>query len=381
MSVRSSMFLLVVVSTFLTVSCGKGVPASTNADVATGSIIVGDVNWQEVIAFDDSSDVRKNSKAVADIQFSNTGRCTGFLISDNVLMTNHHCITSAADVVGMKVFMKHEKGVSKSNQGEITCDEFIGNDEELDFALVKCEGTPGQTYGKVVLDTTEPVEGDSVYVIHQNCDYYTDYNCDWTKKVSEGKVVGLRGDVLYDADTLGGSSGSPVFNADSDKVYAIHHAGYGGWGGRGVYNGAVSMSRIVPFILENFPSVLAQDQDDSDSTDKPSSDNNTAETATDLGEGFSQYVEIDSEDDVDFYKAEMKAGEVLDFRIFFSHSEGDLDFEVLKKMGSSYKVVSRKESSSDNEAVRLRVNSSNTYYIKVFGYKGAKAKYKVQFKK
>ena len=132
-----------------------------------------------------------NANAVADVQFSNGGRCTGFFVSDDTLMTNHHCIGAASDVVGMKVYMKHEKGVSKSNWEEVVCDEFIGNDETLDYAVVKCEGNPGQVYGKVELDVTQAVEGDSVYVVHQNCDYYTNRGCDPSKKLSRGTFYSI----------------------------------------------------------------------------------------------------------------------------------------------------------------------------------------------
>ncbi len=380
---KKQMLVLVALSTVFATSCGKSVSPGSAVDITSGSIIVGEVNWTEAIAFDDSSDIRKNSKAVADVQFSNGGRCTGFLITDSVLMTNHHCIGSASDVVGMKVFMKHEKGVSKENWAEITCSEFIGNDETLDYALVKCSGMPGQTYGKVELDTTEAVEGDSVYVIHQNCDYYTDYYCDWSKKVSEGKVVGFATDVFYDADTLGGSSGSPVFNADSNKVFAIHHAGYGGsWGGRGVKNGGVPMSKIVPHINDNFPTVFTTgDDSDDDSSDDNTQDGTSFETAITLASGTSKSFSISSASDVDFYKVEMTAGKILDFRIFFKHSEGDLDFIVYKKVNGKFEAVSKKQSSTDNEAVRLKVNSSNVYYIKVYGYKGATADYKLTFSK
>ncbi|AYF43395.1 trypsin-like peptidase domain protein [Halobacteriovorax sp. BALOs_7] len=382
MSVKGYMVFLVVMSTFLTVSCGDSVPAGS-ATSMTGSIIVGEVDWVEVTTFDSESEIRKNSKAVADVQFANGGRCTGFFVSDDVLMTNEHCVGSASDVVGMKVFMKHEKGVPESEYAEVKCNEFIGNDVTLDYALVKCEGSPGQRYGKVTLETTQAVEGDSIYIIQQNCDYYSDYNCNWNKKVSEGKVVGVETDVFYDADTLGGSSGSPVFNADSDKVFAIHHAGYGGgWTGRGIKNAAVPMSKIVPHMQANFPSVLADSGDSSDDgSTTPSQDNNTFETAAKLESGDSFKAEIESSQEMDFYKVEMKAGEVLDFEIKFSHAQGDLDFVVYKKVGGSFKVVSRKQSSTDDERVRLRVSTSKTYYVKVYGYRGATAEYEVKFKK
>lgn len=369
------------------VSCGKNTPVADEAvEFLNSNIIVGSVDWKEVTELSNAHPIRISSRAVADVQFANGGRCTGFMVADDVLMTNQHCVRSASDVVGMKVYMKHEKGVSKANWAEVKCDEFIGNDYALDFALVKCQGAPGARYGKVELDSNPTVEGEDVYVVHQNCDYYTDYDCDWSKKYSEGKVVDVQDEVGHNADTLGGSSGSPLFSANSNKVIAIHHAGYGNDGnGRGFKNYAVPMNKIVPFIEAKFPGVLGGASDDTGSDDSAgdsSDDNNTFATATSLGNGKKlTQVSITGASDVDVYEANMKKGEVFSFKIFFKHAEGDLDFKLYKKVGSSVKHVKTKESSTDNESIRLRVASNTTYFVKVFGYNGAKAKYKVEFKK
>ena len=378
---------LVVISGMLVffASCGKDVPVGDVSDINSSSIIVGDIEWKEVTELVSSDPKKVNSKAVADIQFTNGGRCTGFLISDDVLMTNEHCIGSASDVVGMKVYMKHEKGVRKSRWEEINCGVFMGNDAALDIALVKCSGSPGVQYGKVELDQSEVVDGSDIYVVHQNCDYYSDFDCDWSKKVSEGKVVGIEEDVFYDADTLGGSSGSPVFSDDNHKVVAIHHAGYGGgWTGRGIKNAGVPMSKIVPFIEANYPEVFAS-EDDSDDTDVPApapvEDNNDSfEDAEFMSSKNAEDAEI-KEDDEDFYKAFVSKGQIMNFKIEFKHKEGDLDFKVYRKSGSRYVTVKSKVSATDDESVSLKASTTGYYYFKVYGYRGAQNKYKVSFSK
>ncbi len=373
---------LAVVTTL--VSCGKTIPEG-NATFDGSNIIVGEINWGEITDLSSTNEKRIAGKAVADIEFANGGRCTGFLISNNVLMTNEHCIGSAADVVGMKVFMKHEKGVSRNNQEEIKCSTFIGNDPALDFALVRCEGTPGLKYGKVELAEVVPAVGTEIYVVHQNCDYYTVRDCDWSKKVSPGKVVQVSDDIYYDADTLGGSSGSPLFAAATNKVIAIHHFGHGGgWTGRGDNNSGVPMTKIVPFIKSHFPGILDADEPTPTPVPTPvfSDDNQSYATASVLEDEVKvSGLSVGSEKDVDMYKVEMKAGEVLDFKIKFDHSEGDLDFKVYKQYASGKKLVKTVESATDDESVRLRVSSSTAYYVKVFGYKGAKAKYDLEFSK
>lgn len=381
--------LSVLCLTLTFTSCGQKTPTGAFS-ASESSIIVGDIDWRDITELSDNDPKRVSSRAIADIQFADGGRCSGFLISDNVLMTNQHCITSASSVVGMKVFMKHELGVSKTAMGEIKCNKFIGNDSTLDFALAECEGAPGQVYGKVELDESVASVGEEIYVIHQNCDYYTTSSCDWTKKLSEGQVLKVEDDVYYDADTLGGSSGSPVFREQNNKVVAIHHFGHGGnWYGRGENNSAVPMKKIVPVIKSRFPNVLVAEVPSEPTPSEPtpttpvfSDDNGTYAKATVLEKAVSvKGLSISSSSDVDMYKVSLKAGEVLNFAIKFSHAEGDLDFKVYRESatGKTRTLVKSVESSSDDESVKLKVSTSTNYYVKVFGYKGAQAKYDLEF--
>src|SRR5690606_15550189 len=120
--------------------------------------------------------------------------------------------------------------------------------------------SPGAQYGTVNLAQAAAAASSDLYVIHQNCDYYTVQDCVPTKKISKGKLVSIRaedGEYVHNADTLGGSSGSPVFGTNHE-VIAIHHAGAGGWfNGRGYENYAVPMHKIVAKIQSTFPGVLS----------------------------------------------------------------------------------------------------------------------------
>ena len=67
----------------------------------------------------------------------------------------------------------------------------------------------------------------NVYVIHQNRDDNTTFGCAPTKKYSPGYILNANyssTDASYNADTLGGSSGSPVFSATTHEVVALHHS-------------------------------------------------------------------------------------------------------------------------------------------------------------
>lgn len=383
---RAKSFLLLSSLITLIISCGKQVPVG-KFQTSESSIIVGDVNWRDVTELSSNDPKRVSSRAVIDVQFANGGRCSGFLISDKVMMTNQHCILSASDVVGMKVFTRHEAGVSKAEWAEIKCNKFLGNDEVLDFALVECEGTPGAQYGKVELDESTPEVGEEVYVIHQNCDYYTKSDCDWSKKLSEGSVMRIEEDIHYDADTLGGSSGSAVFRELNNKVVGIHHFGHGGgWTGRGESNSAVPMKKIVPVIKARFPQVLAAAQAPTEPTEPTtpvmSDDNATYAKATVLSKALSvKGLSISSATDVDMYKVSLKAGEVLNFVIKFSHAQGDIDFKVYRESasGATKTLVKKVESSTNDESIKLKVSTTANYYVRVYGYKGAQADYDLEF--
>lgn len=364
--------MVAVVSLMLISSCGKQSDDAGNGQVTSGSIIVGDLGWRE-IGTSSSSVMKQNAKAVADIDLPKMGsRCTGFLVANNVLMTNQHCIPSASHARGVTVTFDHVKGVAKSAQKRFKCDQFIGNNRTLDYALLKCEGNPGAEYGVVDLSDDPVGKGTNIYVVQQNCDYYTKRDCDWTKKYSTGQVTKVAAEYSHNADTLGGSSGSPVFSSSSNKVVAIHHAGYGNNGfGRGYENYAVPMHKIVQDIHTNFPSVQLGVGGSSGGSPVQSGPkgNDTMEGATKLKGSKRVRGSISSSKDVDFFR--FYASSSVKAVLKFTHSAGDLDMYLVDSKGN---VIAKSESTSDVERFSKSVKAGY-YYVLVKGYKGAKGKY------
>jgi len=365
-------------------SCGKQAVDSEGNPVSS-SIIVGDLGWKEITSLSSFNPIRVAGKAVADIDLPAMGsRCTGFLISESILMTNQHCIPTSSHARGVTAIFNHEKGVSKSSQRKYDCSTFIGNNAKLDYALLKCKNFPGRTYGVVELDDSQMQRGDALYIVQQNCDYYTDRNCDYTKKYSRGAITKVGDEYTHNADTLGGSSGSPVFSTETNTVIAIHHAGMGNNGrGRGLENYAVPMSKIVPHIMTNFPSVdlgdVSDGGNDDDDTPTQTGDepNNTRSGAT-LLSGTSltkRAATISSASDVDYYKIKVPSGSKVTVSIAFSHSQGDLDMKVLSSTGAT---LGKSASTGNTESVSL-ASASGTVYFQVYGYKGAKADYSLSF--
>jgi hypothetical protein len=84
-------FIPIALLVLFATSCGKEVP-SGEFKVSSSSIIIGGLDWSEVTNLAEQSEEAVNAKMVAHIDLPFIGsRCTGFMINDDILMTNHHC--------------------------------------------------------------------------------------------------------------------------------------------------------------------------------------------------------------------------------------------------------------------------------------------------
>ena len=220
------------------------------------NIIVNDLDWAE------SFDPRV---ALLQIPKSNrlVGRCTGFLIGKNLLMTNNHCVGDANTAKNLKAIFGYEalSSISLSRRlSSLRCDQLVATDSELDFSILKCADSPGGFFGWVTLTDRNLQKGDGLYVIHQNCDYFNEENCYPTKKKSPGKVLdNLRdnSNFLHNADILQGSSGAPIFDNKTGRVVGIVNVEYRPKDydndGRGFMNGAIKMKSILEYLETNHP--------------------------------------------------------------------------------------------------------------------------------
>ena len=367
-----SIFLLALFSSLVflwVVDANEAVNSSEDGTIFSGAIIVGEVDWKDVTALDGSNPIRQNSKRVADLSLpAIDSRCTAFLIGEDILMTNQHCITTAAAAVGAKADFGHETGGSGGSLS-FACDEFIGNNEEFDFALLRCKGKPGKALGVVTLSSQNLQTGDKIYLVQQNCDYYLDRACDWSKKYARGTIKGKNsdGDYKHDADTLGGSSGSPVFSETSNLVVALHHAGYGNNGrGRGVENYAVPMSKVVSKLRASFPAIAAK-SGLGGNTPPPGNlptyaPNNSAGTAAGISLPFTtDGLTIDSPSDQDWFKFSVVLKSVVTVKLQMPKAVGDLDLQLY---GSGGTLLSKSESVTQTEENRHL--NPGVYYLKIY---------------
>ncbi|MBG07649.1 MAG: hypothetical protein CME68_02760 [Halobacteriovoraceae bacterium] len=258
-------FIIIIL---LCVSCGEqNFTYFSNTDFkgdgTLSNVIVNDLNWVE------SSDPRVALLLIPKSR-SFMGRCTGFMISEKWLMTNNHCVKNEEEARGLKAIFGYNSNSSLTpglnQRSAIPCDKMVATNSELDFSILECQRKPGKLFGWVSLEEQPPTIGTELYIVHQNCDYFSNENCFPTKKRSAGKVLdsSLFGEKLensdkffHDADILQGSSGAPIFDRDSKKVMGLLNVEYrtneDNYDGRGPMNGAIKISSIFKYLKDEAP--------------------------------------------------------------------------------------------------------------------------------
>jgi endonuclease G len=174
------------------------------------------------------------SQAVARIAFrSGNALGTGFLVSGDLLLTNHHVIRSAAETTSLEVQFDYELDWSGNPVGvtsfALDPTRFFVTDPatDLDYTLVavgprRAGARSLADFGYCALSDASDKHalGEFVNVVQHPDGRYKEV------VLRENQLVARLSHVLhYLADTEPGSSGSPVFNHEW-QVVALHH-----WGG------------------------------------------------------------------------------------------------------------------------------------------------------
>lgn len=148
---------------------------------------------------------------------------TGFLISDNLVLTNHHVVPDKS--VLNETILRFNYQLTFNGVEETVVDirpnstgKFYTN-QDLDFSVFELENHPGDVWGYVRLISRSISKGDRVNIIQ--------HPAGLPKQISfQNNFVEYadKNILQYLTSTFSGSSGSPVFN-DSWEIVGLHHAG------------------------------------------------------------------------------------------------------------------------------------------------------------
>lgn len=155
---------------------------------------------------------------------------SGFMITPNLLMTNHHVIGTPGDANGVGANFGHDftdsRNAAPGELFDLHPDRFFLSDEALDFAIVAVaktsqSGRPLSDFGHhpLIEQTGKILIGKPINIIqHPSGGPKMFANKD-------NDLLDRLDDFLhYRTDTKPGSSGSPCFN-DFWEVVALHHSG------------------------------------------------------------------------------------------------------------------------------------------------------------
>lgn len=223
---------IVLLSIILLLSCAKKEEVSSGRYIKevsdscknslTTKVIIDDLEWTD---FTDARNIdqARNAKTVGMIYVPfKKSRCTGFIINKNMVMTNNHCVNNLSNSKGVVFKIRDKVGDVKTYE----CGKLVTTNIKLDYTVLKCKSDLGSVHGVSLLSTEEVRKYQNIYVIQENCDYKTDPNCEIQKVIGEGEIVEIASyKIGHNADTLGGSSGSPIYSDHTNSVVAIHNAG------------------------------------------------------------------------------------------------------------------------------------------------------------
>lgn len=149
--------------------------------------------------------------------------CTGALLGDGLVLTNHHCLPQEGpvEVVAASILMDYlALDGAGSERFEVDPVPLEWN-PDLDFAVARVAGAPSERFGRVALGPVAEGLGAARTVIHHPLGkpkVMSRFRCLVLADRSRGPVVAHR------CDTLPGSSGSLLFDERGVAV-ALHRAG------------------------------------------------------------------------------------------------------------------------------------------------------------
>jgi V8-like Glu-specific endopeptidase len=167
----------------------------------------------------------QRARAVAKVQFEGGESGSGFLLKDNLFVTNHHVIPDRGRAAAAELLFNYQKSAAgldlTPSSFRLDPDKGFATSDEHDWTLVRVSGDANAEWGAIEIKEVDVSETERVNIIQ--------HPSGGPKQIAiYHNVVAYAGQnrIQYLTDTLPGSSGSPVFDSEW-QVVALHRSG--GW--------------------------------------------------------------------------------------------------------------------------------------------------------
>lgn len=186
-----------------------------------------------VWAYEGNEGLTKASRGVAKLRYVKERSmltCTGFMVSDSLMLTNQHCFDTAAVCATAIAQFGYQEDHNRdlSDGEEFPCEEVKDSDPGLDFTLIKLARSPGTRWGVLRWQLQSPASGTPIYIVQHPGGAPKRVALDGCAVKTADAVAGVPGEATdfgHTCDTENGSSGSPVLDM-SNRVVALHHLGF-----------------------------------------------------------------------------------------------------------------------------------------------------------
>jgi endonuclease G len=174
-----------------------------------------------------------------------TESCTGFLIGPQMVMTNQHCLATAADCANTVALFDYDTSTMVPASQQRRCRKVEHSSQTYDYTTFDLDGPSDPTITALSFGAHSAVDGQALTVIeHPGGEPKQVSYTHCTANHDPVNGYGTNSDFTHTCATLTGASGSPMLDA-SMKVVGLHHLGQ--TDDERIYNRAV---RIEPIITE-----------------------------------------------------------------------------------------------------------------------------------
>jgi len=180
--------------------------------------------------------------------------CTGFLVFTSAhILTNEHCINSDKEMRSALVDFDFDGGGAPTRTVRLR--KLLDSNVELDYSLLELAEPADRSV--LVLKSNSDADGRALFIVQHpggEVKQVSIRDC----KVKGPQMPGTTAtptDFGHTCDTLGGSSGSPVFDPTGLTVVGLHHFGFFD-GDPNPVNQAVRIGLVIDAIRKKFPALV-----------------------------------------------------------------------------------------------------------------------------